>query len=273
MAITGASVSAAPTPMPSVLRLGIQAARAGPCATPSSSTPASLAALAKHLAGRLRLSVELCPFADTTAAATALAKGSVDLALLTPATWPIVNGRGRPILTLRPQGALPRSPILAVTRATAGPLTAAAIAARRVITVKHDALGYDAARAAVATHGGDAINRQPSTAVGSFSAALATLAAGKADVALVPTDLWFVGCGASKTVCAPYRIAWQNRPIAQHAWVLRGGLPDELRYRLIGIFIALPLDNPQAFAGAAGGVRGAFEPTEASALDAGGKGR
>jgi len=261
--------ASAEAPMPSVLHVGYQAPATAACAAPGAHTPPALAALAKHLSGRLQMAVQLCPFADPAAAATALAQGRVDFAKLTPAAWPAAKGKGRPILTVRPEGRLPRSPILAIVKTSVGRLDAAAIAQRRVIAIKQDPLYYDAARAAVATRGGAAIAGTTTPLAGSFNAAIGALAAGKADVALMPGEQWQAGCSADKPLCAPYLVAWQDRPVADSAWVLRAGLPDELRYRLIGIFLPLHLENAQAYAGASGGVKGVFEPTEAAALDGG----
>lgn len=262
---TGRAMAAAP--MPSVLHIGYQAPATAACAAPGASTPPAIAALARHLSGRLTMSVQLCPFADPAAAAAALAQGRVDFANLTPAAWPAAKGKGRPILTVRPDGKLPRTPILAIAKASVGKLDAAGIARRRVIVIKQDPLYYDAARAAVATRGGPAIVKTPTPLAGSFDAAIGALATGKADVALMPGEQWQAGCSADKPLCAPYRVAWQDRPVAGTAWVLRADMPDELRYRLIGIFLPMHLENAQAYAGAAGGVKGGFEPTEATALD------
>jgi ABC-type phosphate/phosphonate transport system substrate-binding protein len=257
-----------PAAMPKTLRIAYAATTTSPCAAPGAQTPAPAAALAKHLAARLNLSVQLCAFADPGAAAAALADGGVDFASLTPAAWAGARGKGRPILTLRAEGRLPRTPILAVARRSTGRLTAAGIARRNVILVRHDPLARDAARAAVISHGGAMLAQKTLPVAGSFPAAIAALASGKADVALVPVDLWQNGCIDTKGLCAPYEVVWQDRPLADSAWVLRSGLADELRYRLIGIFLALHLENRAAFAGAAAGARGEFEPTEATALDA-----
>lgn len=256
-----------PAPMPPMLRVGYEAATTSACAAPGATTPPALAALARHLSNRLQLSVRLCPFADPGAAAAALARGAVDFANLSPTVWPVARGKGRPILTLRPDGKLPRTPILAIAKKSVGKLDAAAIARRRVIVIKQDPVAYGAARAAVVTRGGAALTDAPTPLAGSFNAAIGALASGKADVALVPANQWKAGCLADKTLCPPYQIAWQDRPVAESAWVLRAGLPDELRYRLTGIFLVMHQENAQAYAGAAGGVNGEFEPTEATALD------
>lgn len=256
-----------PAALPSVLKIGYKAAATGACAAPDGNTPAGLAELAKHLGGRLDLSVQFCAFADPAAAAAALAQGTVDLADITPVEWGAVQGKGRPILTLRPDGKLPRTPILAVAAKASGDLDAAAISAKRVVLIHQDPLAYDAARAAVLTHGGAALAKAQTPVAGTLAAALGEIGSGKADVALVPADMWKNGCADDKTLCPPYRAVWKQRPVAARAWVLRSGLPDELRYRLIGIFLGLHLENPQAYAGVSGGVKGAFEPTEATALD------
>jgi ABC-type phosphate/phosphonate transport system substrate-binding protein len=267
VAAAAAGQASAATPMPSVLHIAYQASATAACAAPGTSTPPAPAALAKHLAGRLQMPVQLCPFADPAAAAAALAQGRVDFASLTPAAWPAAKGKARPILTVRPEGGLPRTPILAIAKKSVGKLDAAAVAQRRVIAIKRDPLYYDEALAAVATRGGAAIAKAPTPLAGSFDAAIAAIATGKADVALMPGEQWQAGCAADKPLCAPYEVAWQDRPVAGSAWVLRAGLPDELRYRLIGIFLPMHLENPQAYAGASGGVKGGFEPTEATALD------
>jgi len=269
LALAAPAVQAVPSSPanPVQLRIGYKAAATNVCAAPDAKTPPGMAALAKHLAGRLQTSVQLCPFADANDAAAAIAAGKVDFANLTAAAWPAAKGKGRPILTVRPDGKLPRTLIYAIAKKSAGKLDPAAIAQRRVIAIRQDVVSYDAARAAITTRGGGALTANPTPLAGSFAAAIGALAAGKADVALVPANEWKAGCLADKTICPPYQIAWQGRPVADNAWVLRAGLPDELHYRLIGIFLALHLENAQAYAAAADGVKGAFEPAETAALD------
>lgn len=255
--------------MPSVLRVGIIAPQDSACAAPSAATPPGLARFAQHLAGRLQLTVQLCAFRDANAAAAALARGAVDFAPITPAAFPAVQGKARPILTLRAGGGLPRTPIVAAARAPAGPMAPAQIAARRVVLIREGRLAHDAALAVLAGRGGGAIRSAQVPVAGSFGAALTALTSGRADVMLMPIDLWAAGCATGRDVCAPLRVVWKDWPLADSAWCLRLGLPNELRYRLIGIMLPLHIENAAAFAGVAGRRDGAFEPTEATALVAG----
>ena len=58
------------------------------------------------------------------------------------------------------------------------------------------------------------------------------------------------------------------RPRSSEALAVRRDIPNELRYRLIGIHLPLHLEAPAAFAFAAAGVKDAaeFQPAEADAL-------
>ena len=61
---------------------------------------------------------------------------------------------------------------------------------------------------------------------------------------------------------------WRGRPRAIKALVVRRDMPDDLRFRLIGIYVAMHLEAKEAFAWGASWMPGGaeFEPTEADAL-------
>jgi ABC-type nitrate/sulfonate/bicarbonate transport system substrate-binding protein len=257
--------AAPPDAMPTVLRVGLVTARDSACAVPGKDTPPALADYARHLAGRLQLPVQLCGFSRPVAIAEAFARGALDFAPLTPATYPAAQGKARPILTFRAPGILPRTPIVAIAR-TSARMTAAEIARHRIVLVNNSPLAHDRALVAITGRAGGSSLRAPATVAGSFAAAAGALSSGRSDVMLAPIDLWATACAASATACASLHVVWQDWPVADMAWCLRQGLGNELRFRLIGIMLPLRQENPAAFAGAAGRTDGGFEPTEATAL-------
>lgn len=264
-AMTGPLQAQTQPALPQVLRLGYLAPKDIPCAAPDKATPTGLAAYAQHIAARLELRVELCGFSTYDRAAAAFGAGKVDFAPLNGAVFGAAKGKAQPILTLRAAKALPRTTVVAIAKTDMPAMTAQDIASRRVVVAGPGALSYEGPRAAIASHGGSALLQQPTPMAGSFAKALEAIAAAKADVALLPADSWAVGCAKAKEACSAFHVVWADRPVPETALALRSGLPAELRYRLIGIFLPLAHENPQAFHAVAAG-DGTFEPTESTAL-------
>jgi ABC-type phosphate/phosphonate transport system substrate-binding protein len=272
LAITGPAKASAPAAaLPATLRVGFAMGRDIPCAAPGKDWPAGIADYGKLLSTRLGTAVELCGFANGQGIAKAFADGKVDFAPLSGADYPAASGKARPILNARAQQELPRSPIVAIARPTAGLKSATDLARGRVAVLTKGPLTYDLSRAALAAKGGSSILKSETPVMGSFGDGLTALNAGKIDTLLLPIDYWMLGCAAAKDACKPFKIVWQDRPAPASAWCLRTGLPAELRYRLIGIHVALPYDDRSAFAAVAGARGAGFDATEATALDSTGQ--
>jgi ABC-type phosphate/phosphonate transport system substrate-binding protein len=268
LTIAGPVKASAPSAaLPATLRVGIQMGRDVPCAADAKDMPVGIADYGKLLSTRLGTTVELCGFANGQGIAKAFADGKVDFAPLNAADYPAAHGSVRPILNAWAQQELPRSPIVAIARPTAGLKTAADVARGRVAVLAKGPLTYDLSRAALAAKGGSGILKAETPVVGSFGNGLTALNAGRIDTLLLPIDYWMLGCAAAKDACRPFKIVWQDRPVPASAWCLRTGLPAELRYRLIGIHVALSYDDRKAFAAVAGPRGAGFDATEATALD------
>ena len=90
------------------LRIAAISPKTGPCAALGAASPAGEKAYYDHLAKRLGTVVQRCPVASTAEAATALAAGKLDLAVLDRASFAPISATARAILTLRPEGGLNR---------------------------------------------------------------------------------------------------------------------------------------------------------------------
>jgi ABC-type phosphate/phosphonate transport system substrate-binding protein len=269
LALLGAPAAHAAAPAP--FRLAIDGLPSGPCAAAPPS-PAGLSTYTRHLETRLGRVVLVCPFADKSAAAAALAAGEVDFAMLDPQSFPAA-GQARAILAPHSRedfgrvemifAALNSSP-RAGAKGLAGARLALAgthpVAAGGPLRVAQDAGIAASAFAVVQTE------RDP-------EAAIHAVRTGRADVAAFHAAAWRRLCRSDKPgeqPCKDLKVVLAARPQARVAFVAPLSMPDELRYRLIGIHIAMHLEAPDAFAYAARGAAGAvsFDPAEAGALSA-----
>jgi ABC-type phosphate/phosphonate transport system substrate-binding protein len=267
LSIFGATAAASGekrTPMPATLRVGFEAGRDIPCAAADKATPAGIARYGKLLSDRLGIPVEMCGFANAQAIANAFAHDKLDFAPLSAAAYPAAGGV-RPILTSLPKNALPRGPIVAIAMSS-DRKGAADVARGRVATLAKGPLTYDLARATLAANGGSAILKTATPVVGSVNDGLSALQSHKIDSLLLPIDYWATSCAGAKTACKSFQIVWQGRPVPDTAWCLRTRLGDELRYRLVGIHVALRFDDPAAFEAVAGPNADTFDPAEATAF-------
>lgn len=262
--------TAAPAATP--LRIAAISTTAGPCAAPASDAPTDEKAYYDHLAKRLGVPVQRCPVATAAAAATALAAGNLDLAVLDPASFAPVKEITRSILTLRPEGGLNRVAVILGTKANnpatsladfkgkrlgLGGTTPAALALpRRALADRGAANGFFA---------GEVVGADEETAG-------AALRAGTVDLVALHAAAWQRLCPkvapSKPKPCADLKIVARIRPQAQRAIVVRQDMPLETRYRLIGIHMSLHLENKPAFVWASSWLPRAaeFEPTEAQAL-------
>jgi ABC-type phosphate/phosphonate transport system substrate-binding protein len=105
------------------------------------------------------------------------------------------------------------------------------------------------------------------------TAALAALRAGKAEAVALVDAAWQRQCqNPSPKVqgCADLKVVWRARPQAPRAFAVRRDLSDPLRFRLLGVHMAMNLEDRAAFDWAAaqlGPGAAGFEPAEALALE------
>lgn len=256
------------------LRIAAVTGSAGACATLGASAPAGLKAYYRHLADRMQVEVQQCPFATRAAAAQALAAGRVDLAVLDPAAFAPVRQTVRAILTVRRKGAINRIPVvLAAARSSNRQGLAGARGASIVFGGSFPA-AYAVPKKALADAGAGEGFFGRETVTRDEEAAIAALRAGQVQTMAVHAGAWQRLCRGDKPgedKCADLAVLWRGRPQAELAVVVRRDMPAPDRFRLIGIHVAMHLEAPQAFqAGSAFIADGVeFEPTEADALLAG----
>jgi len=254
------------------LRLAAISTTAGPCRPLDGAAPAGEKAYYNHLAKRLGVEVLKCPVADAAAAATGLATGTLDMAVLGPAAYERVRSTARSILTLRAADSVNRIPVVLAVRANdhrrslaelsgtsvayGGASPAALATPRQVFSERGAGAGF---------FGREVVESEPENAV-------AQLRARQVDAMALHAADWQRLCRAispkKPTPCADLAVVLKARPRAAQAIVVRRDMLPEMRYRLIGIHMPLHLEAPAAFAWAASWMPHAaeFVPTEAEAL-------
>jgi ABC-type phosphate/phosphonate transport system substrate-binding protein len=257
--------SAAPATHP--FRIGVVTGEDGVCGPPDANAQAGQAVYVAHLARRLARSVEVCPVADMAAAARLLADGKIDFAQLDQIAYAQVAAQVRPLLTPRAQDGFGRVETVMVVRAGEAEKRApefgervgfAGTAPYELDLLKHTlsdhALLFDRPESARIYQG--------------VAAATAGLRQGEIDFLVLYSAAWQRLCrpmSAGGTPCADLKEVFRGRPRAAQAWAVRRDIDDETRFRLVGIHVALHLENPAAFGWVAQGAR-ELEPTEATAL-------
>ena len=255
----------------SPLRIAVIGAGPTGCKALDSTAPAGERAYHAHLAKRLGVEVLKCPVATPAAAAAALAAGQVDLAILDPPAFAPIRTTTRAILTVRSDGAANRIPVVLAVRASDPRRTLAGLKGARLAFGGRSAAGLDTPRAMLAAHGAPKGSFREEID-GDGEAAIDRLRAGQVDAVAVHAAAWQRVCGSvspkDPDPCRDVFVVMKARPRAEHALVARRDMPLELRYRLIGIHMALHLEAPAAFAYAAGWARSPaeFQPAEAEAL-------
>jgi ABC-type phosphate/phosphonate transport system substrate-binding protein len=262
-------VAAAPAPF----RIGVLQPSSGPCAPPSPSAPAGERAYFDLLAKRLERPVLACPIASPVEGAAGLAAGRLDMAVLDQASYPAVRARVRAMMTVRPEGGLARVPVVLAVRAGRGG-DPQSLRGRTIAFGGSSDVALALPREVLSEQGyGGAISGRELIARDEM-AALAALRAGKADAVALEAAAWQRQCedatGRAKP-CADLVVVWRARPQAQRAWAVRRDLPDPFRFRLLGVQMAMHLEDKPAFDWAASQLSSNaadFEPAEADALQA-----
>ena len=241
------------------------------CKALDAAAPAGERTYYAHLAKRLGVDVLNCPVATPAAAAAALAAGQVDVALLDPAAFAPVEKTTRAILTVRSQGAPNRIPVILAVRANDARHTLDSLKGARLALAGRSAASIDPPHAVLAERGAAAGYLKEEVEVDGETA-VERLRGGKVDAVALHAAAWQRACPpvAPKTPlpCRDLFVVIKARPRAEQALVVRRDMPLDLRYRLIGIHMALHLEAPAAFAYAAGFAKAPaeFQPAEADAL-------
>lgn len=223
------------------------------------------------LATRLGREVLRCGYPTTADAADGLAKGEVDLSWLDPAAFPAVQAQARALLTVRGAGEANRIPVVVAVRGADPARDLAGLRGRLIAFGGRTPAGLATPRSVLAERGLAAGGYRETIEVDGDQA-IAELRAGRVDAVAVHAAAWQRVCRmASPKIpqpCADLRIVTKARPRATRALVVRRDIPDELRYRLVGLHLPMHLEAPAAFAFATGWVKDAaeFQPAEADAL-------
>jgi ABC-type phosphate/phosphonate transport system substrate-binding protein len=226
------------------------------------------------LTQRLDRTVLACPVASFADGAAGLAAGRLDMAVLDPASFPPVRATVRAAMTVRPDGAPVRVPVVLAVKAgqDGGP---AALRGRAVAFGGSTTVALALPRQVLAEQGyaGPSGIREQLSA--NETAALAALRAGKVDAVALQAAAWQRQCQSPSPKihpCADLKLVWVARPRAERAFAVRRDLPDPLRFRLLGVHVAMNLEDRAAFAWASSQLApGAaeFQPAEPLALEVG----
>lgn len=213
-----------------------------------------------------------CPIANAKAAGQALAAGQLDLAVLTPAEYAPVQATTRSILTLRPQSAVNRIILVLAVPNSSPAKSLADLRGKTLVLAGRSPASYAVPKKALADRGAvEGFFAREIIAEDAESAG-ARLRAGEAQSIVLHGAAWQRLCPRvapnKPKPCEDLRVLGRIRPQAARAIVVRTDMPNELRYRLIGVHLPLHLENRAAFAWASAWTPNAaeFEPTEAHAL-------
>lgn len=242
-----------------------------PCAPLGGGAPAGEKAYYDLLAKRLGRTAMKCGYANAADAAAGLARGEADMAWLDPVAFAPVRAQARAILTVRGARESNRIPVVVAVRASDPARDVAGLKGRLIGFGGRSPAGLATPQTVLAERGLAPGGYRPKVDVDGDQA-LAELRAGRVDAVAVHAAAWQRVCRmVSPKVpnpCADLRIVLKARPRAAQALVVRRDIPDELRYRLIGLHMPMHLEAPAAFTFATAWVKDAaeFQPAEADAL-------
>jgi len=241
------------------------------CRPLPAGAPPGLMSLHKLLSARLGVQVLDCPLADRRSAAAALASGSVDMAELDPGSYALAADNVRAILTVTPTGEPGRVPVVVAVTVASGITSLADLKGRRAVFAGSATYDFTGPRAALSDQGAGTGFFSSEIKAESAGSAAQLLRSRGADALLLNGDAWERSCrGDTPTAkpCSDLKIVWRGRPRAKTAMAVRRDMPAQIRYRLVGIYVAMHLESPEAFAAASALKPGAgsFDPTEADAL-------
>lgn len=253
------------------LRIAVPAGATAPCAPVAAGGAAGEKAYFDHLAKRLERPTQKCAFATRAEAAAALAAGKVDIARLDPPAYAPIRAQARALLTVRANGQSNRIGVVVAVRAGDPARDLAALKGRLIAFGGRTPAGFDTPRTVLSERGlAPGAYREKVEPDG--DTAMADLRQGAVDAVAVHAAAWQRVCRVvspkDPTPCKDLRVIVKARPEAREAWVVRRDIPNDLRYRLIGIHMPLHLEAPAAFAYATASTPGAaeFQPAEADAL-------
>ena len=252
-------------------RLASNGAESTPCHPLASDAPASQRVLFKLLAQRLGVDVLDCPVAGFRGAAEALAAGQVDMGVLDPASYATVSDKVRAILTLRPKNGLIRTQVVTAVRAGSPSKTLSDIRGQRLMFVGAAPYDHDLPRKALGDQGAGPSYFSKEVVAASTDDALSRIRKQDVDVVVMNADAWQRSCRGAKPQdqpCGDLRIIWKGRPRAANAVVVRLDLPARLRFQIMGIYVAMHLEAPDALSAASAFAPGSenFDGAEAAAL-------
>jgi ABC-type phosphate/phosphonate transport system substrate-binding protein len=193
------------------------------------------------------------------------------MAELDPGSYALVADKVRAILTVTPKGAPGRVPVVVAVTATSGITSFADLKGRRSAFAGSATYDFNGPRAALADQGAGRSYFSSETKAEGASAAAQLVRSGGADALVLNGDAWERTCRGetpNARPCSDLKILWRGRPRAKMALAVRRDMPAQIRYRLVGIYVAMHLESPEAFAAASALMPGAgsFDPTEAEAL-------
>ena len=186
-------------------------------------------------------------------------------------SWKPIKATTRSILTVRPQGALNRIPVVVATKAGAAPAGLAALKGRKAAFGGVTPAAFATPRKALADQGADPAFFAAEEKLADADAAAKALRSGAADVLVLNASAWQRLCRGDKPKedrCSDLKVVWRGRPRAPLAMVVRNDMPLDEKFQIIGIHVAMHLEDRDAFAWASSWISGGaeFEPTEADAL-------
>lgn len=257
--------------MAAPFRLATNAAAAVPCRPLGSDANASKRALFKLLALRLNVEVLDCPVAGFRGAAEALAAGQVDMGALDPESYAPVAAKVRAILTLRPKDGLIRTQVVTAVRGGSSFKSLGDLRGQRLVFIGVAPYDRDLPRKALADQGAGPSYFSKEVVAASAEDALSRLREQDVDVAVINADAWQRSCRGVKPQdqpCGDLRIVWKGRPRAASAVAVRLDMPPRLRFQIMGIYVAMHLEAPDAFIAASAFAPGNenFDGAEAAAL-------
>jgi ABC-type phosphate/phosphonate transport system substrate-binding protein len=194
------------------------------------------------------------------------------MAVLDAASFPAVSGTVRAAMTTRADGAPVRVPVVLAVRAGQDG-TPAALKGRTVAFAGSSAVALGLPREVLAEQGYGGAPGVHELVTTNETVALAALRARRADAVALQAAAWQRQCQSPSPKvqpCADLKLVWRARPQAQRAFAVRRDLPDPMRYRLLGIHVAMNIEDRPAFAWAAsqlGPGAADFQPAEAVALE------
>lgn len=265
------ALAAASTGQAATLRIAAVEAASSACAPLGGGAPAGEKAYYKLLEQRLGRDILKCPVASRAEAASALSAGKLDLAVLDMPSWEPIKANTRAILTVRPQGALNRIPVVVATKAASAPAGLQALKGKKAAFGGVTPAAFATPRKALADQGLDPAFFSVEEKLSDSDAAAKALRSGAADVLVLNASAWQRLCRGDKPKedhCGDLKVVWRGRPRAPLAMVVRTDMPLDEKFQIIGIHVAMHLEAKDAFAWASSWVPGGaeFEATEADAL-------